>query len=148
MDPLQTFGEYAAEFEKTFEDDDWTRLERFFAPEARYVVAGSPYDCDLRGRDAVLVGIKKALDGFDRRFDQREILPEGPPTADGNRVTIRAAVRYQREGVEPLTIQLAETAELDDAGRIVLLRDDYDAGQEDAARWLEAHASEFDPRYE
>lgn len=70
MDPLQRFGEYASEFEKTYEDDDWARLESFFHPDVTYVVSGSTFDCELRGRATVLSGIKKALDGFDRRFER------------------------------------------------------------------------------
>jgi hypothetical protein len=145
---MERFGEYAAEFEKTFEDDDWTRLERFFDADARYVVAGSTFDCELRGRDAVLAGLKKALDGMDRRFDQRAIEPNGDATVEGNRVAFPAKVLYAKQGVEPLSFTLTETAEYDEAGRIVLLRDDYDAGQDDVARWLEQHSDAFDPRYE
>ena len=39
MDPLQRFGEYAADFEKTFEDDDWSRLNAYFDENASYVVS-------------------------------------------------------------------------------------------------------------
>ena len=148
MDVLQRFGEYAAEFEKTFADDDWTRLEPFFAPDVRYVVAGSPYDCELRGRDAVLAGLRKALDGMDRRFDHREIQPNGESIVEGNRVVFLAKVVFEKDGVEPLSFTLAETSEYDDAGRIVLLRDDYDAGQDHVDRWLDANRDAFDPRYE
>jgi hypothetical protein len=148
MDPLQRFGEYAAEFEKSYQDDDWARLEAFFAPDARYVVAGSTFDCELGGREAVLSGIKRALDGFDRRFDGREIEPNGAPAVEGNRVVFPATVRYRKEGVAPLSFTLSETAEFDDAGRIVLLRDDYDAGQDHVTRWLDEHRADFDPSYE
>ncbi len=147
MDPLQTFGEYAADFEKTFADDDWQRLERYFDPNARYVVTGSPFDCELQGRDAVLAGIKRALDGFDRRFDERAIEPAGPPTADGNQVSIAATVRYQGQGLEPLAFSLSETAEFNDAGVIVRLQDDYDPGQEHVHQWFAAHP-DFDPSYQ
>jgi hypothetical protein len=147
MDPLQRFSEYAAEFEKTYQDDDWTRLEGFFDPNASYVVSGSTFDCELHGREAVLSGIKKAVDHFDRRFDHREIEPRGEPVVDGNRVVFPALVRYRREGVEPISFTLSETAEFDDAGRIVLLRDDYDPGQDHVARWLEANRDAFDPSY-
>lgn len=147
MDPMQRFGDYAAEFEKSYEDDDWKRLESFFDSNARYVVSGSTFDCELRGREAVLSGIKKALDGFDRRFDRREIEPGGDPIVDGNRIVFPAIVRYQGDGIEPLSFTLSETAEFDDAGCIVLLRDDYDAGQDHVARWLDANRDSFDPSY-
>ena len=148
MDPLQRFGEYAAEFEKTFEDDDWTRLEPFFDANARYVVSGSSFDCELQGRDAVLAGIKKALDGFDRRFDRREVSPSADPTVEAHRIVFPAKLLYEKEGLEPLAFTLYETAEFDDAGRITLLRDDYDPGQDHVAPWLQRHADTFDPHYE
>ena len=148
MDLLQRFGEYAGEFEKTYQDDDWSRLERFFAPDVTYVVSGSSFDCELRGRDKVLSGIKKALDGFDRRFDQRSVEGHGEPRVEGNRVVFPARVGYEKQGLESLSFTLSETAEFDDAGRIVRLRDDYDAGQDHVDRWLEQHRDGFDPTYE
>ena len=38
MDTLSRFMEYAADFEKTLGDDDWTRLRRYFADDAVYEV--------------------------------------------------------------------------------------------------------------
>ena len=147
MDPLQRFAAYAADFEKTFEDDDWTRLEGYLAEDAVYTVEGTPFDCEVRGRDAIFRAIKKSIDGFDRRFEKREILPDGPPAVEGNRVTFSGSGRYEKEGVDALTIQLAETAELDEAGRIVSLKDVYPEGQDEMLRWLERHRAEFDPSY-
>ena len=40
MTNLECFAAYAADFEKTFKDDDWSRLERYFAPDATYQVKG------------------------------------------------------------------------------------------------------------
>ena len=136
MDVMQIFGTYAAEFEKTFEDDDWTRLERFFAPDVRYVVAGSPFDCELVGRDAVLAGIRLALDTFDRKFEGREIAPNGPPVVEGRRVTLSADLTYTHPDTKPLTFSLSEYADFDDEGRIVHLQDDYDPGQDHVDAWL------------
>lgn len=148
MDLLQRFGEYAGEFEKTYEDDDWTCLERFFDPDVRYVVSGTTFDCELRGREAVLSGIKKALDGFDRRFDHREVEPAGDPVVGRDRVVFPAKLRYLKQGLEPLSFTLTETAEYDEEGRITLLRDDYDSGQDHVEQWLSANIEAFDPSYE
>lgn len=148
MNPLQRFGEYADAFEKTFEDDDWSRLDAFYAPDIAYVVSGSSFDCELRGREAVVAGIRKALDGMDRRFDDRAIAPNGDPRVEGNRIVFPARVDYRKQGLDDLSFTLSETAEFDDAGRIVLLRDDYDPGQDHVDRWFEQHRDGFDPRYE
>lgn len=67
---------------------------------------------------------------------------------DGNRIVFPATVRYQGDGIEPLSFTLSETAEFDEGGRILLLRDDYDAGQDHVTRWLEDHSEGFDPSYE
>ncbi len=147
MDPLQRFAAYAADFEKTFEDDDWTRLEGYFAEDATYTVTGTPFDCTVRGRDAIFRAIKKSIDGFDRRFDKREIVPDGPPVVAGNRVTFSGTGHYEKEGVDALTIQLRETVELNEAGRIVSLVDVYPDGQDEMLSWLESHSADFDPSY-
>lgn len=147
MDPLQRFLAYAADFEKTFADDDWTRLEDYFAPGAVYSVEGIPQACEIEGRDAILRAIKKSLDGFDRRFDRRALVPEGPPEVEGRRVTIRGTLRYEKEGLPNLELKASETAELDEEGRIVRLADAYPADQGEAFAWLARHGGGFDPSY-
>ena len=42
MQAANLFAAYAAAFEWAYEDDDWTRLEAFFDPDATYVVSGGP----------------------------------------------------------------------------------------------------------
>lgn len=146
MDPLQRFAEYAAEFEKTYEDDDWSRLEQYFHPDATYVIKGSPSDCELKGRDAILAGMKKSLDGFDRRFDKREIAPGGEPKIGERSIAFSGIVSYEKDGAEPLSFSLVETAEFNDAGQIVRLQDDYPPGQEHLNEWL-ANNPGFDASY-
>ena len=147
MDPLQRFSAYALDFEKTFEDDDWARLEGYFAADATYTVTGTPFDCEVSGRDAIFRAIKKSIDGFDRRFDKREIVPDGPPVVDDNRVTFSGKGHYEKEGVDSLTIELSETAELDEEGRIVRLTDVYPDGQDEMLSWIERYSEDFDPSY-
>ena len=72
MTNLECFGAYAADFEQTYKDDDWSRLDRYFAPDATYQVKGEPFTTNLKGREAIFKGIKKSLDGFDRRFATRD----------------------------------------------------------------------------
>ena len=114
---------------------------------AIYSIKGTPFDCEVRGRDAIFRAIKKSIDGFDRRFDTREIEPDGAPVVEGNRVTFSGSGRYQKEGVETIRIQLSETAELDESGRIVSLEDVYPEGQDEMLRWLERYRADFDPSY-
>ena len=147
MDPLQRFAAYAADFEKTFADDDWTRLEHYFAEDATYTIKGTAFDCEIRGRDAILRAIKKSLDGFDRRFDKRTIVPGGAPMVDGNRVTFSGSGVYEKKGIDTLTIRLSETATIDEDGRIVSLQDVYPGGQHEMGRWFQHYGAAFDPSY-
>ena len=51
MTAEQCFLEYALAFELTYQDDDWTRLEPFFAEDATYEVRNSPFDCSITASD-------------------------------------------------------------------------------------------------
>ena len=65
---LQVFMDYAAAFEKTFVDDDWSRLTPFFPEDVTYEVRGGPLACKIAGREEVFAGLKKSLDGLDRLY--------------------------------------------------------------------------------
>jgi hypothetical protein len=143
---------YAAAFEETYRDDDWTRLERFFADDARYEVRGGPMACSIEGRDAIFRGIKKSLDGLDRRSDARRItLLSGPEThaeADGDCVTLRWEVGYDFPGGRPPVRFAGETAATVANERIVRLVDSYtDADADAIADWLDAHGEGLDASY-
>lgn len=149
MDPLQQFGAYAADFEKTYLDDDWQRLERYFRPDAVYRVGpGLIEPCVLRGRDAVLRGIEKSRDGFDRTFDRREIQPLGAPSVEGRTVSGTARVVYTKAGLPPLSFELTESVTYDEQGLIEEIRDVYPEGPGEALAWMAAHGDGLDPRYD
>jgi hypothetical protein len=148
MDALQMFGAYAADFEETFADDNWVRIANHFDPNIVYVVTGSPYDCKLKGREAVLAGLKKALNGFDRHFDNREISANGNPDVELGKVTFPAHCLYEKTGLPALTFILTETVEFNSEGLITLIHDDYPDGQEQVNEWLASNKAEFDPTYE
>jgi len=142
---------YAAAFEETYRDDDWARLEGYFAEEATYEVRGGPMACEIAGRDAIFRGIKKSLDGLDRRSDARRItLLGGPETqrdADGDRVTLRWEVGYDFPGLPPITFA-GETAATVADDRIVRLVDEYsEAEGEKMTAWLAEHGQELDASY-
>ena len=138
MSNLPTFMAYASAFEQTFADDDWQRLEPFFAEDATYQVSGLPAACSLRGRDQIFRGIKKSLDGFDRRLSVRTIVPTAPPTEADNTVTLHGFVRYQREGAAPIELHATIVAEFDD-GRICRMHDTF-ALDAAAITWMHANA--------
>jgi hypothetical protein len=146
MDTLQCFGAYAQDFELTFKDDDWSRLARHFAPDATYEVS-EPFACRLRGPDAIFAGIKKSLDGFDRRFATRDVALDGPPLVEGDTVRLSWSVTYGRPGNPPLVLRGHSSATVAD-GVIVRLADSYDArAVEVVADWLAAYGKDLDPSY-
>ena len=147
MTPLQRFGAYAQDFELTFKDDDWSRLAQYFAPDATYEVTGDPFTCRLRGHDAIFKGIKKSLDGFDRRFASREIALEGAPVEQGDSVMLSWSVTYGRPGAPPFVLRGRSTATYAD-GVIARLADSYDEGaRKDFSSWLAQYGRDLDPSY-
>ena len=113
-----------------------------------YVVSGSkPFACEIRGREAIFKGMKKSLDGFDRRFTTREIALEGAPAVEGDTVTLAWSVTYGRPGSPPLVLRGRSTATY--AGeRITRLVDAYDAEAiATTTAWLRQHGADLDPSY-
>jgi SnoaL-like domain len=135
MDIKQRYLDYAEDFERSYVDDDWRRIEQYFTEDAVY--EGEPA---ARGRAAVLAKLKGGIDAFDRRMDSRT--PDfQTPTVDGNTLTMRWRVTYTKSGLPPLVISGTETAVFEGA-RIALLRDDFDADARDGLNtWMATHGA-------
>jgi len=147
MDPLSHFLAYAGDFEKTYLDDDWSRLAGYFTDDAVYEVNGLGIDCRLRGTAAIFKGIKRSLDHFDRKFATRQIAVTDGPEVAGDRIRIGWTVTYGKEGLEPLALR-GRTEVVYRGGKIVHLRDWYDAEMEkDAADWRMRNEFVVDPGY-
>ncbi len=150
-DAIQIFSDYAAAFEQTFDDDDWSRLEQYFAEDARYVVDGGPLACEIKGRDAILAGMRKSIDGFDRKFTHRDLqltsTPTVTPTADGDEVRMTWNVHYQMEGAPDMHLPGGSMLLVRD-GVIQLLQDEYqDEDLGDVGAWLAEHGAGLDAAY-
>lgn len=140
MTALQQFIAYATAFEQTYDDDDWSRIEPFFAPDAVYEVQGSVLGCRLEGRPAILAGLKKSLDGFDRRFAKRTLDVVDGPHEQGDTVTIGWTATYAVPGATSLLLRGRSTVSVRD-GKVVRLVDAYPDGMdEEVAGWLARHA--------
>lgn len=71
---IERFNEYAEAFEEVFASGEWSRLEPYFTEDAVYEIFGGPPFAGVHeGRQAVLDYLKGSVDGFDRRFDSREL---------------------------------------------------------------------------
>ena len=147
MDNLTRFMAYAADFEKTYADDDWSRLHQYFADDAVYEVKSDVFGCSLKGPDAIFKGIKKSLDNFDRKFDERGIDVTGGPHVDGDRLSADWTVTYRKAGKTPYPLRGHTDAYYRD-GKIVRLVDSFDAkvGPE-AEAWMRQNGMTLDPSY-
>ncbi|MCP5041356.1 MAG: nuclear transport factor 2 family protein [bacterium] len=139
MSRIARFGAYAAAFESAFESDDWAPLEPFFAENAVYdagleIFLGGRAD----GREEILAFFKAFLDGFDRRFESRELALLEGPVEEGQAVRLRGAATYRAAGVPDFVLVLEETITFE-GDRITRLEDRYD---ETMAKELEAYVEE------
>ena len=104
MGIIDTFKSFAADFEVTVEDDDWSRLEKYLAEDATYLNVGGP-DPKCEGRDAILAFLKSDVSNTDRRFDTRTVIALTPPTAEGNRLSRQWSCTYTLSGVPDLVLE-------------------------------------------
>lgn len=147
MDILQSFMAYAGDFERTYVDDDWTRLPRYFANDAVYEVRAPVFGCRLEGPEAIVAGMRKSVNGFDRRFEGREIAVAGGPEVAGDELRIIWTVTYSAPGVTPFVLRGRSTVRYRD-GRIAELIDAYEPEVErELAEWRRANAMAIDMSY-
>jgi hypothetical protein len=132
----QVFMDYAAAFEETYVDDDWSRLAPFFSEDATYEVRGGPLACEIEGREAIFAGIKKSIDGLDRRCSDRKIdiieAPQVVSTPQGQELSVGWHIDYQY-GDAPLAGFDGRSVATIANGVIIALRDEYT--EEEMAQW-------------
>jgi hypothetical protein len=148
---IQVFMDYAAAFEETYVDDDWSRLTRYFPEDATYEVRGGPFACRLSGRDAVFAGLKKSIDGLDRRSSERRLqLTEGPdvaPVEQGQEVRIGWLVTYRFGDAPEMELPGRSAFTVADAV-IVAMRDEYDEQQLGGVKaWMQEYGAGLDGSY-
>ena len=146
MSHIARFAEYAQAFELSYLDDDWSRIEPFLDPDIVYEICDVSFACRLVGRDAVLHGIRKALNGFDRRC-QRQIIHIAGPAELGDQVLTYGMATFAHEDAPLLAIRMHETVRYS-ADRIVQLTDVYDPGMDERVQtWCKHWARDLDPSY-
>src|SRR5689334_4041985 len=147
MEILPAFLAYARDFEKTLADDDWSRLRPHFGAAAVYEVQAPSFGCRLVGPDAIFAGMKKSLDGFDRKFDGRDIAVTEGPDVDGDELRMAWEVTYRKEGWPPFVLR-GRSAVRYAGGTIASLVDSYDAGvAPEFERWQRETGVRLDPSY-
>jgi len=107
------FLAYIAAYERSYGDDDWTRLEPFFSEDAVHEVSGGlPLGGRWEGRAALITHLRESTEAFDRRFDERLLWPRGVPAQMGDTVALpwRGIYRLERARSDPLTIEGTKVA--------------------------------------
>lgn len=138
---------YAADFEKTLADDEWSRLTRHFSKDAVYRVESDLFGCELTGPDEIFTGMKKSLDGLDRKFATREIAMTEGPEIEGDELRVSWTVTYHKPGLPDFVLPGRSLARIRD-GKLVLLVDSYDEGvNAEVAEWMRETGLKLDPSY-
>lgn len=148
---LQVFMDYAAAFEETYTDDDWSRLAPFFPEDATYEVQGGPLACKIAGREGIFAGLKKSIDGLDRRCADRKLeLTDGPHIVDtggGFEVSLGWNVIYQYKEAPKVTLPGRSVFNIAN-GVIVAMRDEYDEEKLEAVdAWMLEYGEGLDGSY-
>lgn len=147
MDVLKQFLAYAGDFEKTYADDQWERLRQYFHNDSTYEVKAIAIPCLLEGPDAIFTGIKKSLDGFDRKFNKRELALVDEPVIEGNAISANWAVTYRKDELAPYVL-LGQSVATYREGKIAALSDSIDPAAEAAlGEWVQATGVSVDPSY-
>jgi hypothetical protein len=146
MSRIQRFGAYALAFERAVADDDWSGVEPCFSEDAVYETTGpEPFAGRHAPRSAVLAYLRESLDGFDRRFDRRELAVLEGPVERGDGVWVRWRATYHLAGAPPLVMDGEETAVFR-GDRICRLEDVIDsASSARTERYLREHAAKLRP---
>ena len=138
------FAAYASAFEKAFKSDEWSVVEPFFTEDAVYEVSlDPPMGGRFEGRAAILAYFKFSLDGFDRRFESRDLALLEGPKEDGESVWIRGRATYRAKGVPDFDLDLEETIYFE-GDRICRLKDHYEPEMKQRiATYLKEHGEKL-----
>ena len=132
------FLEYAAAFEISYQDDDWSRLAQYFTEAATYDSGDGNM---ASGREAVLEKLQGAVDGLDRAMDSRTVTFLQPPTTEGDTVVVNWSARYTKAGLPDVEILGCEYARFEE-DCIAQLWDELDPDSVAVfSAWLETHGA-------
>lgn len=146
---LNVWRDWIAAFDGAFDSGDWTKAGRFLSDDVVYIVAGVPFACELRGRDAVMAGFKKSLTNFDKKFDERRWEAVDLRVWDEHAITGYAKGDYVLQGKPPITFSAKSHWFFRD-GKISVMTDVYDLTQtqvQETLQWLAEHGSDMDASY-
>lgn len=132
---------WIASFEQAAESGAWEDAAEHLTEDCTYVVAGGPYACEIKGRDAVISAFQRSLTGFDRKFDHRDWRASKIRLHEPNGVSAVVTGTYVKDGKPPLRFGV-DGQWFFRGDKIFLMTDLYDLGLADAADtldWIEDH---------
>ncbi|MCZ6890170.1 MAG: nuclear transport factor 2 family protein [Gammaproteobacteria bacterium] len=103
MNLADLFKNYADDFELTFVDDNWSRLEQYFTENAIYETEGALASVHT-GRDQVFTALRENISRFDRRCDSRNLETIEGPQIEGDTLTRRWRCTFTLRGAPDLSI--------------------------------------------
>lgn len=146
MDLIQLFVAQRAAFERTYEDGNWARLEPYFSEGLLYEVMNMPFHCAISGRPAVIAGLKRSIERFDK-LCRRTVGLGATIFQEGNNVLVHSGIRFQRGDSPAVESGLWEIATYHN-GRIERLIDIYDPGEgAKYERWMAEWGDGLDASY-
>lgn len=142
MNIADYFQKYADDFELTFVDDDWSRLEQHFTKNAIYETRGA-FASIHRGRVQVFKALRENISRFDRRCDSRHLETIEGPQIDGDTLTRRWCCTFTISGAPDLSIVGDECAHYE-GDRISRLEEMLtEESQVALGRWIEKHQAKL-----
>ena len=104
MDINVVFENFAADFERAIEDDDWARLLKYFADDATYIDVGEQKG-KLKGPKNIINYLKESVENTDRKFGSRTLIALTEPRVEGNRLNRKWRGVYTLTGAPDLVVE-------------------------------------------
>lgn len=144
---INQFLHYFDQFEITLQTGAWDTLGAHFAKDARYIVRGAPFACQVEGREAILRAFAKSTAAFDKTMDFRMLAIQSVTRLGSNRIRVELISGYGRTNIGSMTAPVAMEVETNDTG-ITELIDIYDPElTTPALMWIATNLSDADPSY-
>ena len=129
------FAEYIQAFEESYEDDDWSRLTKYFTPAAVYLTGDGQ---KVSGRANIIFYLKESVENFDRQFNLRVPVFDDLIQTD-NIMSTTWTFTYKMKDAPDLVTSGIEIAEFEDH-TICQLRSNFDEGvMERSQEWFKEH---------
>lgn len=139
MKAIEIFEAYAADFEKTMIDNNWSRLEPYFSVDSKYVPGDGRRGF---GPEGIVATLKEGVEALDHRFIERELV-ELDVSEKSGAVIVSFRVVYRAVGLPDLELWGEEHAKV--RGEKIVKMEDHIAPEALAAMetWFDKHGDQL-----